>query len=324
MSLWSCLKTATSSLCYAILCVLVLGIFMSLGAVELPGAPGRWPAVLADPPCCNPTGPYPGDKVFNEMLALDYPFHGYPLRSVLFKGLHDTFRVSIGFNNYSGQDFSLTSSSPETWFKPRVFQIGDHAESGTPFLDSLQLGFRIRGWYYGVGKKVPPPTKLPAERKWGDADNLIMEVWNLPAGNYCLCIDTTKEVPSNFVGRPNSFLYDLRAPESVADSFNAYENLFWRAYWDSLKTEAKTWLDLMLVVNPSSVPGWWCRADYFWYFDRDTVAVRTSLDKALEFLANGADPAMPDEIQQRAHEECADYVTWIQWQIEGWRQRLGD
>ena len=271
--------------------------------------PGEW----VDPNegfACRGGGVWPRYGTFNDVgIFYEIPYYGYPLRYATFKGLNDTIQVQISWINYTDEDYELKDRPPETWFVPRVFRLDDRMATGIPLRDSTDIGYRIRGWKSRrEGPMLSTPDAIP---KRSDGDwKMFMDVWNLPEGHYSLCIDTTEDVPGNFIGRQGGSNYRYQPAHDLADTINAYEAIFRRALADSNYNAAKLWVEQMLAVNPTSVPGWWLRAMYYSHVN-DTVGVKKSYDKALNYLQTGADPAMPDSTKRVLFEVEQKYIEWV-------------
>ena len=268
--------------------------------------PGEW-RNASEPMACS-GGNWQEGKVFNETSGwFTYPRYGYPLRSKLVVGLNDTAQVEIFLRNRTDKPYSLKGKSPEKWFAPRVFRMEDFMSTGIPWRDSTDLGYRIRGWRLGQQQKMEPQDTIPA---WFNGTwSMVMDVWNLPEGHYSLCIDTTKDVPSDFQGFGGGDNYEYYKPRDLADTVNAYEGCFWRMIKDSNYIAAKTWIDKIMAANPTSVPGWWLKATYYYYV-KDTVETKKSYDKAIQYWQTSSDPAMPDSTERVLLDTEKNYVEW--------------
>ena len=271
-------------------------------------SPGMWIDPY-EPFACRGGGIWPRYGTFNEIGLYDQiPIYSYPMKYSTFTGLNDTIQVQINWINYTDEEYSFKEEHPETWFVPRVFRTEDFMATGLPWKDSTELGCRVRGWVLSrTGGLSPTPDAIPKRMDGGWF--MLLDVWNLPEGHYSLCIDTTTEVPDDFIGRPGGDNYHYYAAHDLADTINAYEAIFRRALTDSNFEAAKNWVDKMLLVNPTSVPGWWLRATYYSYLGETTETI-AAYDSAITYWETGADPAMPDSTKRVLLETEKKYVDW--------------
>ncbi len=310
--------------------LIVLASAMCLGQTTEPidynpnyGAPGPWPKP-GDLSCCSSMWPKIGLVNTTDAASFDYPTLGYPLRGALFVGMNDTFQVAIPFRNNEHSDYALAGKNLGAAFAPRVFRPGIQASNASLWRDSTDLGYRIRGWWlwgWNGFKRVSPPTKIPARSDRHYA--LAMDVWNLPEGVYCLCLDSTSNQPAGFTALPYGYTYEYREALNLADSTNAYEACFWRMVRDSNYAAALDWLDTIIIYNERSVPGWWLRGVYFQQCVPDTPKALDALSKALDFLKEGLDPAMPDSNARMLLPEERNYLYWCEESLTFGLQSLG-
>ncbi len=288
------------------------------------GAPGRWPTPGTIFTCC--AGAWPKTGVFNtaDSAPHDHPIFGYPMRGALFVGLNDTFQVAISLKNRTATDYPVALYSPQNWFVPRVYRPGVQANDASLWRDSTDLEYRMRGWWkWGVHwwRKTGAPSKILASADGEIA--IAMDIWGLPEGVWCLCMDTTASIPADFIGLPFGYNYEYREALNLADSTNAYEGCFWRMVRDSNYAAALDWTSEILSINPNSVPGWWLRAYYYAICATDTQFAIEAYDKALVALNDGLDPAMPDSTERTLFEAEYDYVLWCKQYMEFCRSLLG-
>jgi hypothetical protein len=281
--------------------------------------PGEWRDPNEPAACFG--GNWHEGVVFNAIsYGFTYPTYGYPLRSRLVVGLNDTAQVEIFLNNRTDKPYSLLGKKPETWFVPRVYRMEDNLHGGIAWRDSTDLAYRIRGWRRGQKYHMSPQDTIPA---WFNGTwSMVMDVWKLPEGHFSLCIDTTRNIPKDFVGCAGGDNYEYYKAQDLADTINAYEGCFWRMIYDSNYTAAKTWIDKMIAADSATVPGWWLKATYYYYV-RDFPQVKNAYDKALSYLTANADPAMPDSTKRPLLATERNYVEWCRQRITWERSVYG-
>jgi hypothetical protein len=273
--------------------------------------PGEWRNPNEPAACFG--GNWHEGVVFNAIsYGFTYPTYGYPLKSQLVLGFNDTAQVEIFLNNRTNKPYSLVGKKPETWFVPRVFRNEDNLHSGIAWRDSTDLAYRIRGWRRGQRYKMAPQDTIPAwfHGTW----SMVMDVWKLPEGHFSLCIDTTRNIPKDFVGCAGGDNYEYHPAQDLADTINAYEGCFWRMVYDSNYAAAKTWLDKMILADSATVPGWMLSGLYYEYV-RDTTRLKYSYDQALHFMDTSADPALPDSTKRPLLQTEKNYVEWCRQQF---------
>jgi len=282
-------------------------------------SPGEWRNPY-EPMACIGSATWPRYGAFNDIGFYDqYPIYGYPLRGSTFAGMNDTIQIQINWINYTDNDYVLSGKHPETWFVPRVFRMEDRSLTATPWRDSTDLKYRIRGWKLSRnGAPKSTPDKIPKRMDGGWI--MLMDVWNLPQGRFSLCVDTSKDVPDDFIGRTGGDNFEYFACHDLADSIDAYEAIFRRALADSNYYAAKQWIQKMLAADSASVPAWWLNATYYSYVG-DTVEVKEAYDKALGYLTANADPAMPDSTKRPLLASERNYVEWCRQRIT-WERSL--
>lgn len=247
----------------------------------------------------------------------ELPFYGYPYHRSLIAGLNDTLQASVVINNRADEPFPLAGTKYEQWYAPCVYTLS--AVPGFPPLrDSTELGYRIRGWYSGA-KKAAKPDTIPPHNDWY---SLVMDIWNLPEGLNQVCLLPTESVPKDIRAMAEGYVFQYYPPQSLADTINAYEGCFWRAYYDKNFVGAGKWVDKILSLNPTAVPGWWLKADLELQ-RKDTAASKEALDKALAYFNAGADPAMPDSTKRPLTLAEEDYRGHVQVMLNYDREQLG-
>ena len=137
-----------------------------------------------------------------------------------------------------------------------------------------------------------------------------MDIWNLPEGRFQICLEPTDKVPADFIAVPTGLTYEFYPPQSLADSLNAYAGCFSRIRRDHDFLGAKAWVDRMLVLNPTSVPGWWFKTVNALDL-KDTTEAKSALTKAMNYLDNMSDPALPDSTQRPLMEGEKTYLDWM-------------
>lgn len=283
--------------------ILLIGCFIAiLTAVVIAGTnwgygPGMWwPEYTSGP---DSEGPYrfsDADRPFNGVSvnrANTLPGLGYPMRPAAIVGLNDTIQVLIEFFNPTGKPYLLKSHKPEEWFTPVVYDLNTGIVNDTPFLDSKDLHWKLFGWQRKTsssGKIIAKPDTIPPE-SYDYA--MLIDVWGLPVGYWKLGAVPTDKVSADFQGCRGGGMYEYREPMDIRDTVNAYEALYTRALWTGNKEYARACLDSILKFHPTSVPGWWLQAQ-FYRAEKDSAAAIESYDKAISFMKNNKDRAMPD------------------------------
>ncbi len=263
----------------------------------------------------------PDSGVFNEIAVLStYPRCGYPMRRNLFVGLNDTIEYRMRFYNMTTQAYVLTGKKPKEWFTPGIWQNLDKSNIGKAYRDSSRIGYRLRRWERPNSRKSQmPDTLAKLSEGW---DTMVVDLWNLVPGHYSLCLVPNSLAPSNFMAMPGGRDYIYVEAQSAADTINAFEACFWRVVGDSNYTAALNWLNEILIVNQTSVPGWWLRGDFYHYYDLDASKAVDAYDKAIEFLDQGADPLMPDSTQRLLLPAEKNYLYWCRQQLAYERARF--
>ncbi len=278
----------------------------------------EWKEVV-DPRACYGQQSAPDTGIYNDIYVYgDIPTFGYPYHYSLIAGVNDTLHAAITLYNLRDKNYDLSGKDYEHWFAPQVYQMYVSSSGGPTFRDSTELGWRVRGWYSSL-KRHPTQKALPARASWY---NLKLDMWNLPEGHFQICILPTNKVPSDMTGLAGGDVFDFQPAHNLADSCNGYEGCFWRAEEDSDFTSMSKWIDKILQINPTSVPGWWLKAYYSWEL-RDSAATKDAYDKAIEFLNAAADPAMPDSTKRPLGEHEKKYVEWLQVILPYNRAQLG-
>jgi hypothetical protein len=279
--------------------------------------PREW-RKLTSGPACHDTTLWPDSGRWSYPFTFnDFPFTGYPMLYNLFVGVNDTFQVGIVLHNLTDETYDLTGKDCEHWYAPRVYPSYAAGPGGPPFKDSTDLGYRVRGWYES-GHKVEPWKELPP-RMEGLA---IMDIWKLPEGHNQICIVPTQNVPAGFTAIGSGFYYEYYAAHSVADSINGYEACFWRAEADRDSAGMAHWVDKILTVNPTSIPGMWMKA-FLALEKQDTLTAKQAIDKARAYFYSGADPAMPDSTKRPLSEQESTYMEHVPWMLSHTRNQLG-
>ena len=244
---------------------------------------------------------------------------GYPMRWEIFSGLNDTVQFRINFYNTTDTVCDLADKDCEHWYVPRLYPFGAIGSGATPLDESDKLGYRIRGWFSGMDM-VEPQKELPHLPSGGIG--LIMDIWNLPQGRFQICLEPTDKVPSGFAALTDGLSYELYPPQSLADSVNGYEGCFWRAIHDKDYDAAERWVDAMLTINPTSVPGCWFKTIRALEV-HDTVTAKQALDDALKYLDNRNDPAMPDSTVRPLHQAERLYLMQLTETLNRTHRELG-
>ena len=167
---------------------------------------------------------------------------------------------------------------------------------------------------------VEPQKELPPSPSGGIG--LIMNVWNLPQGRFQICLEPTDKVPPDFPVMGGGLTYEFYPPRSAADSINAYWGCFKRAMWDKDYSAAEGWVDAMLTINPTSVPGHWYKA-FRALQVHDTATAKQALDDALKYLSEGGDPALPDSTVRPLFQAERLYLQEMERVLSDNRRQLG-
>ncbi len=270
-------------------------------------------------PACDPLDTPPDTGVFNQTYVLAaIPKFGYPYHYTLVAGINDTLSITISLSNFTEKEYDLTGKDYGQWFAPQVYQMHVTNSAGPAFRDSTQLGYRVRGWYSSQIRH-PDQSKLPARASWYD---IKLDVWNLPEGDFQMCVFPTDKIPSDFGARTSGGGFEFYPARDLADSCNGYEGLFWRTWEDSNFADAGKWVDEIMNINPKSVPGWWLKAHNALSL-QDTSAAKDAFDSAIEFLNSASDPAMPDSTTRALSTHEKNYVAWLEVILPYYRAQLG-
>lgn len=248
----------------------------------------------------------------------DLTGRGYPLHRAFVAGVNDTFQVGIELYNPSREsDYKLTGLHCEDWFAPRIYHENASASS-IPWRGSSEIGYRIRGWFDGI-HIVPDLDRIPPR----NSRSMVMDVWNFPEGRFQLCIQPTEYVPKDVEVSPYGCVLAFYPAQSLADSTNGYAACFNRAFMDSNFPAANEWADAILHINPTSVPGWSLKAEYYLLAQQDTLEAKKAYDNAIEYLEKRQDPALPDSTKRPLTEIEKTYLAWTQYILKDNRARLG-
>ncbi|MCX6600508.1 MAG: hypothetical protein NT025_02990 [bacterium] len=311
--------------CHMLLCLIALllskGIVsgQTFGDAVMGYEPEDGLDVPAAAACASPSWPDSGCFSFPIMLRGHLPGMGYPMRWAIFAGLNDTVAAWINFFNRTDKSYALSDKDCEHWYVPRLYLLEAIGPGAAPLAQSDSLGYRVRGWFVG-NERGEPQSKLPPLPDGGMG--LMMDVWNLPQGRFQVCFEPTEKVPSDFRAMGGGLTYEFYPPRSLADSVNAYEGCFWRAIWDKDYDAAEKWVDAMLTINPTSVPGNWFKA--FRALEvQDTATAKQALDDALKYLNDRSDPAMPDSTVRPLFQAEKLYLQEMERVLSDNRRRLG-
>jgi hypothetical protein len=253
---------------------------------------------------------------------------GYPMRWAIFAGINDTVQFWVSLFNKTEKSYDVSDKDCEHWYVPKLYPLGAIGPGATPLDESDKLSYRIRGWFTGLyvrawfaGFYLTERQKELVPDPFGYS-GLVMDIWNLPQGRFQICLEPTDKVPADFAALPGGLTYEFYPPRSVADSVNAYEGCFWRAIHDKDYDAAKRWVDAMLTINPTSVPGHWFKA--FRALEvHDTATAKQALDDALKYLDNRNDPALPDSTVRPLFQAEKLYLRELDRVLNENRRRLG-
>ena len=310
---------------------IILGILVSFGCTCAQTgydpdvdfyAPQMWREYGEPRACFRPEGTPVAWQFSHTSFRGDLPAFGYPLHTALLVGLNDTLQAMTVLYNKTDKGLDLKGNRFEEWFAPEVYQVYVTSPGGSTFRDASELGFRVRGCYgsiWGPRKRDCPDTLYYENAgSW----YITMDIWNLPEGKFQLCLLPTATVPSEFIANPWGTVFDCHKPRDLADSCNAYEVCYWRADDDSNFDASKKWVEDILLINPTSVPGWWLSAHRSLQ-TQDTAEAKLAFDNAIKYLNEGDDPAMPDSTQRPLMEIEKIYIQWLQRWLPYNREKLG-
>jgi hypothetical protein len=282
--------------------------------------PSQWREYENNHPACSWSQHTPDSGLYNHTyIAGDMPRRGYPYHKALIEGLNDTLTVIIALNNRSDTDYDLTNKKYDQWFAPQVYQMWVPDSGGPAFRDSTELKYRVRGWYTNR-MRIATPTKIPARSPYY---SFRLDIWNLPSeGRYQICILPTQNVASDFTATTNGYVFEYYPAQSLADSINAYEACFWRAYEDNDSTACSQWTNKILTINPKSVVGWWLVA-FRSTVSGDTTGTKQALDKAIGYFYASTDPCMPDSTERALRTNEIEYLDWVRGRLNYSRASYG-
>ena len=290
-----------------------------------------WWTGMVTPEACYPpqsepdSGFYNSTDVGRDMVAR----FGYPYHYALISGINDTLDALIFFSNPPAPepDYDLTGKKVEQWFAPQAYSLISKDPYGPALRDSTQLHYRFRGWYNIVNRMpLPPITKLRTDPVTDCYDyeyySIKLDIWNLPEGKFQLCILPTDKIPSDLHPLIAGSMIEFYPARDLADSCNGYEGCYWRMKYDSNFSAAKDWVGKIIAINPTSVPGWWLRADNALDL-HDTTLARAAYDSAITYLNSGKDPAMPDSTKRKLMDLEKSYIRYLQLVLARNRAQLG-
>ncbi len=271
-------------------------------------------------PACDWLQDWPDSGLVNRTyFSGDLPGLGYPFHKSIISGVNDTLNVAVTFvNSRVTQPYNLSGKDVGTWFEPTVYQLFVTDSGGPVFRDVTDLGFRLRGWYKGLGP-ISTPTSIPA----GSARYFItFDIWDLPLGRYQICLSPTDNAPADFFGMSGGYVFEFYKAQSLADTVNAYEACFLRMEWDANFSAADLWADSILMVHSKSVPGWALKARSSLAL-KDTVKAKSSYDNAIDYLNNDGDFLMPDSTERPLTPAEKNYIRWLKVMLARNREALG-
>jgi hypothetical protein len=279
---------------------------------------GELPSACYPPAQSTPdTGLYNATIVGRDRFAR----YGYPYHNSLISGINDTLDVLINFYNppVPENEYDLSGKKEEQWFAPQTYQTYVTSLGGQALVDSIHLGYRMRGWSNGW-HKAARPTRLKAE-DYG-AFYVRFDVWKLPPGRFQLCVLPTDKIPPDLHAGVAGTMVEFYPAHDLADSCNGYEGCYWRAEEDSDFTTAKSWVGKILTINPKSVPGWWLKASNALEM-QDTATAKSAYDTAINYLNTAADPAMPDSTKRPLFIAEKQYIDCLKAILPYNRAQLG-
>lgn len=136
------------------------------------------------------------DSKLNAIVKCDPVYsrglHGYPRSTGMMKGICDTVTIAVQLTIRGATPYVLNGNSPSDWFAPRLYSTTSDIIHDAPAVDSVDLGYRQRGWL-GLSGLTTMPDTLNSD---APSIQLLYDVWDIPEGLWVLTVGTTSKTPN--------------------------------------------------------------------------------------------------------------------------------
>jgi len=228
-----------------------------------------------------------------------FPDIGYPYYSGNIVGINDTAKVRVYFDNRTGSDFPVGSTSPEEWFVPELYDPYVDVFTSSPIADTSVFDYRFEHWITLVDDKITskPDTlyTLSSLKLRGTRYCLVYSIWGVYPGKYRVILKPTASTPSDIVLVLDSpyNCFTMSKGRNILDTLNSFSNIALNALLRNESTMFNNYVDSIFDINSRSVVGW--ALEYHGHADQaDTTNALIAIDSLLNILDNNLDTLVAD------------------------------
>lgn len=231
--------------------------------------------------------------VLNSEPEIGYPYH-YGLE----KGINDTIKVRVYFDNRSSSDFAIASQSPENWFYPVFYNPFDDVFKRQPMADTSAFSYRAERWINMLdGTTIAKPDTFYSRALHQNVhpSGLILSIWNVSPGSFRIILKPTANLPSYIhltLDNPNNVAHIVKG-QNTLDTLNAFAMIACNALLRREYTLFNRAVGSMFAINPQCLPGWALRYEGYMSL-ADTASAIIAIDWILYIGKNNLDPCIPD------------------------------
>ena len=229
-------------------------------------------------------------------MGSNEPSGGYPMTSGIVVGVSDTFEVVVKLTNDNTVARTVGSYTISDWFEPVVYDLRADVRNDEPLTLPSSFGWQFAYWEDYRFKPISQPTSLASTYDYSNFDSyiLVYHLWGLPAGRYRVMMETTTSAPPWFRMIVNVVTPTwIVNPTTARDSINAYVGCIWRAFQRNDLSSASSFVNQILTINPTSIPGYAMKAMEH-DANSDSLGYLAGIDSVIAIMERYGDPLLPD------------------------------